>query len=126
VPILDTALTILRAWRQQNPLPVVFPNDRGTIFGESARIFQEVLHRVLARAGFPKAIRNGKERPYIRFHDLRHTFASQWVMGGGSLFKLQKILGHKSAQMTLRYAHLAPDAFTEDHGRMAATAPMQA
>jgi integrase len=93
------------------------------MFGESARVFQEVMHRVLARAAFPKTMRGGKERPYIRFHDLRHTFASHWVMGGGPLFKLQEILGHKSVQMTLRYAHLAPDAFTEDHGRLAKTAP---
>jgi hypothetical protein len=96
------------------------------MFGESSRVFQEVLHRVLARAGFPKVLRGGKERPYIRFHDLRHTFASHWVMTGGSIFKLQKVLGHKSVQMTMRYAHLAPDAFVEDYGRLAATAPTTA
>jgi integrase len=88
------------------------------MFGPSARIFQEVLHRVLAAAGFPKTQRGGKERPYIRFHDLRHTFASRWVMKGGDLFKLQKILGHQSVQMTMRYAHLAPDAFKDDYARL--------
>jgi len=46
------------------------------------------------------------------------TFASQWVVKGGDLFKLQKILGHQSVQMTMRYAHLAPDAFREDYGRL--------
>ena len=54
----------------------------------------------------------------MRFHDLRHTFASQWVLKGGDLFKLQKILGHQSVQMTMRYAHLAPDAFREDYQRL--------
>lgn len=62
--------------------------------------------------------RDRKLRRYIRFHDLRHTFASQWVMKGGDLFKLQKILGHKTVQMTMRYAHLAPNAFAEDFKRM--------
>jgi hypothetical protein len=95
------------------------------MYQPSARIFQEALHRVLQDAGFPKVARSGKERPYIRFHDLRHTFASHWVMGGGDLFKLQKILGHKTVQMTMRYAHLQPTAFRDDYGRLG-TAPQTA
>ena len=43
--------------------------------------------------------------------NLRHTFASHWVMKSGDLFKLQKILGHADQQMVQRYAHLAPEAF---------------
>ncbi|HSY21588.1 MAG TPA: site-specific integrase [Polyangiaceae bacterium] len=126
VPILDPLLPILRSWRLRNPLPIVFPNQAGTMLGESARPFQETLHRVLARAGFAKVCRGTKERPYIRFHDLRHTFASHWMMSGGSIFRLQKILGHKSTQMTMRYSHLAPDAFADDYGRLAETAPVRA
>jgi hypothetical protein len=49
-------------------------------------------HRVLLAAEFPKVERNGKERPYVRFHDLRHTFASHWAMRGGDLFKLRRSL----------------------------------
>jgi integrase len=44
----------------------------------------------------------------IRIHDLRHTFASHYVMNGGSLHDLQALLGHSSPTMTQRYAHLAP------------------
>jgi integrase len=45
----------------------------------------------------------------IRFHDLRHSFASNFVMRGGSIYKLQRLLGHTSIQMTERYSHLSPD-----------------
>ena len=42
------------------------------------------------------------------------------MMQGGDLFKLQRIGGWKSYAMVQRYAHLAPDAFTDDYGRMGA------
>ena len=42
-------------------------------------------------------------------HVLRHTFASHFVISGGNILVLQKILGHTSLSMTMRYAHLAPD-----------------
>ena len=44
-----------------------------------------------------------------RFHDLRHTFASHFVMNGGSLYDLQKLLGHARFEETQRYAHLTPE-----------------
>ena len=49
-------------------------------------------------------------RPEFRFHDARHTAASHMVAQGVPLFDVSKILGHKSLQMTMRYAHFAPKA----------------
>ena len=120
VPLVDRLLPILRAWRLRHPGRLVFTNRDGKMLQPSSRIFQETLHEVLEAAGFEKIERNGKLRPYIRFHDLRHTFASHWTMRGGDLYKLQRVLGHKSAQMTLRYSHLLPSAFQEDFGRFGA------
>lgn len=42
-------------------------------------------------------------------HSLRHTFASHFMQEGGNILALQRILGHSTIVMTMRYAHLAPD-----------------
>ena len=46
--------------------------------------------------------------PLIKFHDLRHTFASNFLAGGGKIYDLQKILGHSTIQVTERYVHMDP------------------
>ncbi|WP_292938320.1 tyrosine-type recombinase/integrase [Noviherbaspirillum sp.] len=46
-------------------------------------------------------------------HILRHTFASHFMMNGGNILALQKLLGHHSLTMTMRYAHLSPDHLQE-------------
>lgn len=58
----------------------------------------DIFNREQAKAGVKKIV----------FHDLRHTFASHFMMNGGSLFILQKILGHSSITMTEHYSHLDP------------------
>lgn len=48
-----------------------------------------------------------------RTHVLRHTFASHFMMNGGNILTLQKVLGHSSLEMTMKYAHLSPDFLQE-------------
>jgi integrase len=54
----------------------------------------------------------------FRFHDLRHTFASHYMMSGGNLYTLAKILGHKDIKMTQRYADLSPDFIDRERERL--------
>lgn len=62
------------------------------------------------RSAFREAYsRCGFSTPGQMTHILRHTFASHYMMGGGDLLALQKILGHGTINMTMRYAHLSPD-----------------
>ena len=68
------------------------------------------LGAILAAAGCPPL-----QRPW---HALRHTFASHYVMAGGNILALQKILGHSDIKVTLSYAHLAPDYLGEEMERV--------
>lgn len=45
----------------------------------------------------------------LRLHDLRHSYASNLVNGGVSLYVVQQLLGHSNSQTTQRYAHLEQD-----------------
>ncbi|WP_091003354.1 MULTISPECIES: tyrosine-type recombinase/integrase [Pantoea] len=46
-------------------------------------------------------------------HVLRHTFASHFMMNGGNILVLQRILGHTDIKMTMRYAHFSPEHFED-------------
>ena len=49
----------------------------------------------------------------FHFHDLRHTFATRLVQAGVDLYKVQRLLGHKSPTMTQRYAHHYPESLRD-------------
>jgi integrase len=74
----------------------VFVNPRS---GEPYQNLRRGFATVLKRAGITR---------HFTFHGLRHTAASQMVMAGLPLQTVGAILGHRTAQMTLRYAHLSP------------------
>ena len=60
--------------------------------------------------------------PMIRFHDLRHTFASWYMLTGGEIWKLKAILGHQSVKTTERYAHLSNSQYVEGFDNFGAIA----
>lgn len=79
------------------------------ITGRSGRLFGNCYHQF--RAGVMKA--KIQLPPGQLTHVLRHTFASHFMQAGGNILTLQRILGHQSITMTMRYAHLAPDHLQE-------------
>ncbi|WP_370639856.1 tyrosine-type recombinase/integrase [Buttiauxella sp. A2-C1_F] len=46
-------------------------------------------------------------------HSLRHSFATHFMINGGSIITLQRILGHTRIEQTMAYAHFAPE-FLQD------------
>jgi integrase len=80
-----------------------FSDGKGRVF---AHLYHS-HHTVGAREWFELALlRAGIVN--FRWHDLRHTFASRLVMAGVDIRTVQELMGHKTIQVTLRYAHLAP------------------
>lgn len=59
-----------------------------------------------------KAVRLAGIAP-IRWHDLRHTFGSRLAQAGVSLTTIKELMGHKTIQVTMRYAHLSPSNMHE-------------
>src|SRR3984893_12522489 len=72
----------------------LFPPKRGSK-GDRQRV-ESSFETILDLAGIEN----------FRFHDLMHTFASWYMMNGGDLYELAKILGHSNIRMTERYAKL--------------------
>ena len=89
----------LKRWRMQcrhNELNLVFPSQSGG----------PINHSVMLRKHFWPALK-AAELPRIRFHDLRHTFASLLIDQGENIKYIQSQLGHSSPTLTLdTYSHL--------------------
>lgn len=70
------------------------------------------------RRGFEQA-REAAGLPHVRFHDLRHTYASLAIAAGVDLRVLKELMGHSTMQMTSRYAHLQDGQLVEAAAKMA-------
>lgn len=91
----------LKRWRLHCPksgLDLVFPNGAGKPESHS-NLLQRGFYPALRRVGLRK----------IRFHDLRHTYASLMLAKGEDIVRVSRMLGHASPTITLNvYAHLLP------------------
>jgi len=73
----------------------------------------------LTKTTWRQALRNAGLRESLRWHDLRHTYASLLLEATGSMKYVQRQLGHSSIQVTLdRYTHLLPDFRREAIGKL--------
>lgn len=101
--VVGDAYTELKKWHKVRQLdnPFIFPSTK--MKGMPAHNYRPHFQAALEKAGITD----------FRFHDLRHTTASWLVQQGVSDYYIQQILGHSSAAMMKRYAHLR----TEDQRR---------
>ena len=101
LPLSDAALTVLGSLPDGPAAALVFA-------GVDAAKLSVYTKRVFERLGIPDA----------SFHTLRHTAASWLVQNGVDLYAVGNLLGHKTARMTQRYAHLSPDYMATAVGKL--------
>ena len=99
IPLNKTAMETFRQWKEEmsntGAKDLVFPSPIGGGVLDNVR---KAWNSVLKKARIAD----------FRWHDMRHTFASNLVMSGVDLNTVRELLGHADLKMTLRYAHLAP------------------
>ncbi len=101
VPVPEFLISLLKTEvNGKAKTALVFPSARGggwLTLGQARYTFQKATGAVEGCAG-------------VRLHDLRHSCASLAIKSGANIKVVQKLLGHKSAVLTLdRYGHLFPD-----------------
>ncbi len=89
------------------------PNDEDLLFLNedhnpvTVNVVEKMLQRIKKAANVPK----------LHPHACRHTFSVRFLINGGDVFSLQKILGHTSLEMTRKYVNLASGDVKEIHRR---------
>lgn len=96
VPLSDKAVAVFVASPRLSASPYVFTNPTT---GQRYRNLRHSFRKACSLAGITD----------FRWHDLRNTYASWHVQSGTDLYRLSRILGHSTLQMTTRYAHLATE-----------------
>lgn len=97
IPLSNTLADILREYleiRGSNPVDYLFCNN----FGEQGlqRTYQQLVHDYNIKRDVNKT----------SCHLFRHTFAKNWILAGGDIFRLQKILGHSDLTVTKEYVNM--------------------
>ncbi len=100
IPMNSIAAQLLTSWHKQSQNTeseaLVFPSPKT---GKQLNNVKKAWAAILKAA----------EIENFRWHDMRHDFASQLVMSGVDLNTVRELLCHASMEMTMRYAHLAPN-----------------
>ena len=95
IPLNEAAVETLREWRKASTGSLVFTNRKG----EQLRYLKTAWRNLLRKADISG----------FRWHDLRHTFASDLALAGIDLNTIRELMGHSDIAMTLRYAHLTAE-----------------
>lgn len=114
IPLSKTALREIRRYlRESRPKicsidsPYLFPDSNGKPL--SVNSVEQFITRLKIKAGF--------ENVRIYPHLFRHSFGTEFINAGGSVFALKEILGHSSLTTTLRYTHLQPADLRREHSK---------
>lgn len=106
---------VLRPDQTKSGKPRVVPLTDEALTLVGALPFATTTHKV--RTAFERA-REAIGRPDVRFHDMRHCYASLLASRGEALTSIRDLLGHSSLTVTSRYAHADPERWESLMGRL--------
>jgi integrase len=109
VLIQGDLLALLVEWKLRSSGPRVIPSLRPKRRYLDIHTIGKAIRASLERKGLMPI---PWDKPW--YQATRHTFASQWMLGGGDIAKLTQQMGHCSVTVTERYAHLSPHLFRAD------------
>jgi integrase len=122
VPIPEPLAVLLAVHRTRypgGPADPVFPAPLDD-YRRARRVFQASALAAQLHDGGRNP--SGVPRPNVTIHDLRHTFGVHCAQAGVPIARLQKLLGHASPHMTLRYMKHSPESYSaEDAAKVAAS-----
>ncbi|HXM10777.1 MAG TPA: site-specific integrase, partial [Terriglobales bacterium] len=95
-------------FKQKHEHQRVFSTKRGEKWGQ--RNCYRDVKRLCTRVGI--------HAPERLLHSFRHTMASNYIRRGGSVAMLQRVLGHTTLQMTMRYVHIQTEDLSKNHERI--------
>ncbi len=100
----DELRDLLKARKAETVGGYVFPGRRpNTYIANTSPAFKALVDSL----GWNEGVQDARHK--IVFHSLRHTFGSWLAQQGEPLLTIKELMGHKTIQMTMRYAHLMPD-----------------
>jgi integrase len=103
IPINQTVFDLLKNRSKVRPL-------------KTDLVFYGEVYTPIDAHNLRRAFRTSTKKAKIdnfHFHDLRHTFATRLIQSGVDIYKVQRLLGHKSLVMTQRYAHHYPESLRD-------------
>src|SRR6056297_1159551 len=117
VIILKSLYPILKKWKELS-------NSRDTRYVfesiNSTRSFSKKKHPENVSKAFKVIVKESELCEDIRFHSLRHSYATHMLNIGFQIIYIKELMGHSSIKTTLRYTHLVPQSilkFAKQHGK---------
>ncbi|MFC2142402.1 tyrosine-type recombinase/integrase [Acidobacteriota bacterium] len=101
---------------------VKYLNRRDNLFGKEGVLFLtkfgdqltlRMTNKIIERIGKNAKVENVR----LSAHTFRHTFAKNWLMNGGDIFSLQKILGHRTLDMVRNYVNITFKDIQSQHSK---------